>query len=236
MAHGIIAAQRVWLSELDIRDHIQRVGLVVQAATPDDTVLGLDTVRALSGGLRRALIEHGGLWDADPLDTRLAALVGAAAPWTIGVLTGAETETCYLTEAVVRDYTPVRGEVGDAAGFQLSLDSSAPVVRGALLAQRTAAASGNGPAVQLGAVGSGQRLYAALHLTALTGTSLAMKIQSAPTSGFSSPTDRLIFSAATGAIGIWAAPVAGPITDTWWRATWTLTGTSSTFAVAAGIQ
>jgi hypothetical protein len=235
MAHGIISAQRVWLSELAIRDHVQRVGLVLQVATPDNTVLGLDTVQVLPG-LRRALIEHGGLWDADPLDTRLAALVGAAAPWTVGVLTGAETETCYLTEAVVRDYTPVRGEIGDTAGFQLSLDSSAPLVRGALLAQRTAAASGSGPAVQLGAVGSGQRLYAALHLTALTGTSLAMKIQSAPTSSFSSPTDRLVFSTATGAIGIWATPVAGPITDTWWRATWTLTGTSSTFAVAAGIQ
>lgn len=86
---------------------------------------------------------------------------------------------------------------------------------------------------QLGALTTGQRFYAGLHLTSAslgtTARMLAMVIQSATASGFGSPVARATFGLSTGQGAEWAAPAGGLSTEhSWWRASWTLsTGVST---------
>ncbi len=101
---------------------------------------------------------------------------------------------------------------------------------------RTSSSSGTGR--QIGAVSSTQTLYAALHVISASGTSptLDVKVQSDDNSGFTSATDRITFTQATDVTSEWGS-VGGAITDDYWRITYTVGGTSPSFAfaVTAGI-
>jgi hypothetical protein len=100
--------------------------------------------------------------------------------------------------------------------------------------------TGNGTARQLGLVGATQKLYASLHVVdASVADTLDVKIQSDDASGMGTPTDRITFTQATAVGAQYATPVSGPIaTDTWWRVSYTIGGTSPSFkfAVVVGIQ
>lgn len=76
---------------------------------------------------------------------------------------------------------------------------------------------------------SGQTLYAAMHLTAVsTGRTFVMTIQSASSSGFGTKTTEVSFTL-TSAIGSTWASLASPSTDRpWRRANWTLSTAAST--------
>lgn len=108
-------------------------------------------------------------------------------------------------------------------------------VRGTVLYNASASGNVNGTAVQLGAVGATQYLYGILHVFSGTG-SFIVKIQSDNAEGMGSPTDRITF--ATVATGTprtyeWATPVAGSITDDWWRITATNPNTRDWAVIAA---
>jgi len=120
--------------------------------------------------------------------------------------------------------------------------TDAPFVDGLILTDRSAAITGtnSGTPRQLGALADSTRqLWAVIHVLAKTGTSptLDAKIQSAPTGGFGSPTDRIAFPQFT-AEGYSMLNVVGPITDEHWRFSWAIGGSSSpsfTVFVAGGI-
>ena len=133
-------------------------------------------------------------------------------------------------------YTPLTGQVGVLAmGSVSSSLSTGPLVRGRLLHPSNVArtSSGSGTAVQDAAVGSGQTLYAALHVIAASGGSptLDVIVQSDDNSGFTSATNRITFSQATTTGAQWGSAV-GPITDTYWRVTYTVGGSTPSFAFA----
>lgn len=94
--------------------------------------------------------------------------------------------------------------------------------------------------VQVGGLTTGQKLYAGLHLTSASlGTTvrmLLMTIQSATSSGFSSPSTRAQFALSTAQGAEWAAPVGGLSTDhTFFRASWGLSTGSSTGGAWKGL-
>ena len=103
----------------------------------------------------------------------------------------------------------------------------------------------NGAAIGTFSPVSGEKLYGALHVMATsTQRAFLMTIQSATSSGFTTPTTRISFTDPVGArSGEWATPVAGLSTDIkYWRASWTLstvgltTGGTWTGFVWMGIQ
>jgi len=75
-----------------------------------------------------------------------------------------------------------------------------------------------------GGLTTGEKLYAALHLTAVsTSRVLVMTIQSATASAFAAPTTRFTFSLTSEVGSTWGTPVANLSTEhKWWRANWTL--------------
>lgn len=107
-----------------------------------------------------------------------------------------------------------------------------PLVRGTVVHNAAVAGDGSGSAYNLGAVSSTQYLYACLHVLAISGT-LDVVVES-DTSGFPSPTTRITFAQASAVGAQLATRVAGAITDTFWRVSYTRSGTA-TFAVVVGI-
>lgn len=140
-------------------------------------------------------------------------------------------EPGWFTQAKMMQRNLLDGSIGDIASHSVTLGGTTPIVRGQVATASTITATGNGTAANLGAVSATQRIWAAVHTLTVGGTAtptITVKIQSSTASGFASPTDRITFSAITSKTGLFSSTV-GAITDTWWRATWTVSGTNPSF-------
>ncbi len=200
---------------------------------------GTDTVwREYIGGLAKAKLSASGpnAYADDSVDeTTFAALggFGAISACPSGTTVG---NIAWLTYALQGNYKSL-GQVGDIAPWEANWSSSAPLVRGVSLHPATTArtSSGSGTGVQIGAVSSSQKMWAALHVLSVAGTSsptITVKLQSDDNGSFTSATDRITFSAATAVGGQWSS-VAGAITDDYWRIVWTISGTDPSFLLLA---
>jgi hypothetical protein len=129
------------------------------------------------------------------------------------------------------------GKAGDVAFFQMDLTGDQTHVDGVLaapLAVRTTAAF-TGTTVLMAAVPAGKNLFAALHVTAGTFTNLAVTVQSANNSGFTSPATAITF-ATVSAPGWQFLSIPGSYTDSYFRVTGTLASGTATYAAVFGIQ
>lgn len=187
-------------------------------------------------GLGSARIAAEGFWEAgDPGkvdDAAWAALGATPGPWSVCPTDAVDGATVFFTRALTANYAPFNGGVGDVASYKADAQSSWPLVRGLIANPPGTArtASGTGTARQLGAVASGQALYANLHVLSVAGTtpSITVEIESDDAVGFATPISRIAFTAAT-AVGSQSSRVVGPITDTYFRAKWTVSGTTPSF-------
>jgi len=235
---GVTLQRRLWADDVELPS-LQALGLLAETDARDDTVFG-DIARSAAPGLSTVRLEGAGLFTAGAsgdLDPTMATKRGLLVPVTLAPLTGAAGEICYLFQATEATYR-VQAAVGELCRADFSATGAGGqggLVRGALLAVGQQSASGAGTAYNLGSVASGQRLYAALHVLSGTGT-LDVVIESDDASGMLTPLTRITFAQVTGPAGQWASPIAGPITDTWWRAKWTITGGPWTFVVSMGIK
>lgn len=185
-------------------------------------------------GVRSVEASAEGQWEAgDPskVDDVAFSTLGALVPWT-GCPAGANVgDLAWLTAMRNTSYN-LGGSVGDVAPWGAEGKGNWPLVRGQIAHPPGAArtATGTGTITQLGAVASGQALYAALHVLSVAGTTpaITVTIQSAATVGFASPTTRLTFTTAN-AVGGEVLRAAGPITDQYYRANWSITGTTPSF-------
>lgn len=170
-------------------------------------------------------------------------------PGTVELLTAVQFPTGGAATAGDRVYA-MRGlltatkqpmKVGDASKIDATMPEAQAegLLAGQLLAPKaTISATTNGTAVNLGAVATGKIAYLGVHVFALTGDrTVTFKLQSATSSGFSSPADRVTLSTITTASSGFGSSNA-TTTNAWWRVVATLGGTtgSVTFAAFAAIQ
>lgn len=135
--------------------------------------------------------------------------------------------------------TNLFGKVAELTPFSLSCSGSDPIgfVRGQVAAAKaTAAATGVvGSALDLGAAAATQKLYCAVHVHS-AGTTLTLELESSPDNTFAAPTLQATIGPLTAAGGTWLVPVAGPITDTWYRLNASAVTGSFTITAAIAIQ
>ena len=241
MGIDILRDQKVWFGAYDLTGKMNSIGLAYGAPLLDADAFG-NTGKERLSGLPAVTAQHEGYWD-EVVDAALYAEIGQVdTPMSVAPVDGSEGSRVHFFQAAAAEYSP-GGATGDIYRFSVSAEGSGgeELIRGTLMANRAAAAaSGNSAARQMGAVAAGQKLYAALHVTAAEGTlpTLDVTVESDDDSGFASPTTRITI-AQKSAIGFeWATPVAGAITDDWWRIDWTIGGTAPLidFAVMLGIQ
>lgn len=241
MAAEVLTSPTIWLGGYNITATRSALAIDDEIPLKPVPVFG-DTGERLIAGIEAVRSQFEGWWDggataidgivagyrATPLLPVTVAQQGAAA----------ENDLVYFYQGQIKEYR--RGaEFGEPnrASIAVDSDNGEPLVRGRLMHNATRTATGNGTARQLGAVGAAQKLYAVLHVLAASGStpSLTVKVQSDDASGFSSPTDRITFGAASTVGYQWATPVVGAITDAWWRITWTISGSTPSFSFVVGV-
>lgn len=197
------------------------------------------TWKSVLGGLASTSLSAKGQWeagDASKVDDSTWSGMGAVEGFTACPHTAADGALAWVVKALRSSYK-LGDEVGEVAPWEAEAVGSAPLARGLVAHPPGTArtASGTGTGYELGAVTSAQSLYANLHVLSVAGTStptITVRVESDDNSGFTSATTRLTFAAAT-AIGGQSLSVAGPITDTWWRVAWVITGVTPSFLLAS---
>jgi hypothetical protein len=247
MSKQILLDARVFMGGVDLSGSGNKIEIGEEAEAKKTTNWRSGGAHENIAGLTAVDISAEGQWEAGSLayvDDGLWAGRRALEPWTVASdsLSDLSTgSTVYLTKAL-RKKASWLGQLGEVASWQADASGTWPLVRGvvghASGVPRTA--TGSGTSLQVGAVPSGKYMYANLHVLSISGTStptITVKIQSDNATGFPSATDQGSFTAAT-AIGGQSIRIAGPITDDWWRASWTISGSSPSFLflVSLGIE
>jgi hypothetical protein len=232
---------KVFLGGYNLSGYHNSIDMSYGAEMLDDTVFGTSGTRSSKPGLKTFEFNGNIFWDP-AIDGVVFTRIGATREVMSFSMDGNTAgDIGYTVRAVNGTYNPLSGEVGALLASEFSGKSSdTPLVRGRVmipLGARTA--TGTGTIVQVGAAAAGQRIYAALHVVSVSGTtpSFTATVKSAAAVGFASPVNRLVFSAAN-AIGAQWMEMAGPVTDQYWRVDWTISGTSPNFNafLVLGIQ
>lgn len=249
----ILQNLRLFAGGCDLTAQSNQFDLQAQFEKKDRTVYGPAGVGSggwseFIAGLGSAKPSVSGLWaagDTSMVDDATWAALGANSSFSAYLETANGLATygdpVYTMRMLTSNYK-VGGAPGDVAPFSLDGDSDGVAVRGVgLHPPGTARGLGTatGTVVSHVAVPAGRHGYASLHVLSVAGTgtpTLAVTVQSAAAIGFAAPTDRITFAPAT-ARGGQNASVAGPITDTFWRVSATVTGTTPSFlfVVAFGV-
>jgi len=166
-------------------------------------------------------------------------LAATETPMSFCPQTAAEDGVCYFTKGML--LTANRGgAVGEMYAINVSgVGQGSFLVRGSILETNTRTTTATGTAYQVGAVSATQKAYAVMHVVAASGTTptLDMVIESDDAVGMVSATSRIAFTQATDVTSEFKS-VVGPITDDWWRVSYTIGGTTPSFTVlvALGIK
>ncbi len=242
MSKFVLTDCRIYSGGVDLSTRSNKAMLSAEHEEKDATAFAGGGYTEVLGGLASAKFQGEGQWEAgaDTVDEVSWSGLGGLGPLTVCPDGADVDDLAWLTYAMRGSYT-LGDALGEVAPWSANLASSWPLARGRVAHPPGTARSttANGTAVELGAVASGQHLYACLHVLSASGTtpSLTVKVQSDDGSGFGSATDRITFDAAT-TTGGQVQRLAGPITDTFYRARWEISGTTPSFlfVVSFGVK
>ena len=242
MAKSVLTNVRCFAVGLDLTSVSNKVELSSEVEVKPSTNYGSGGYTEVVGGLASAEISGEGQWEAGDetkVDDASWAQFGGVGPWSISANNAAAVGgLAYFTKAMRADYK--LGEaVGEVAPWTSTAKSAWPLVRGQFAhAPGTArTTTGTGTGLELGAVTAGRRVYAALHVLSVAGTtpSITARVESSEDDTFAAPTTRATFTAASEAGGEILRTDGTAITDTWWRVAWTISGTTPSFLFAAAL-
>jgi len=243
MAKFVLKDSKLYYDAYDLSGDHNKMTLVLGGKDVDSTVFGCSSIARLAG-MKSFDLSHAGFAEhgTGKVSKVLFDNLGTAARLlTVCPIAGADGERAYFSKAVSLSYEE-SGEIGGMYAFTAGAHSDGTkIVKGTILGTGAKTATANGVARELGAILATQYLYGAIHVTVASGSTptLNVKIQSDDAEAFALPTDRMTFTQVVSTrTAEWATPIAGAITDTWWRAVWTITGTnpSYTLIVAMGIH
>jgi hypothetical protein len=230
---------QIYLGAYDLSGKHNQIDANYSADMLDATTFE-QTTKINAPGLLEWSFSGSGFWETGAVPNQLVDpnvfnMLGATAiPLTLAPA-NVDQGVAYFMSAVQGDYK-FFGPVGVLTPFSLGSSPSSNGARGVIAAPKVSrTASGNGTANNLGAPSSAQFLTAAMHVVAFNGTSLDMLIQSDDAGGFGSPTTRITFATATGVTSELKS-LQGPLTDNFFRSSWTFVGTSFTAVVVVGIR
>jgi hypothetical protein len=238
----VLTNVRLFTGGADLTGNSNKVEIQAEVEDKDATNYGSGGWKELLGGLAAAQITGEGQWeagDASKVDDNAFADLGGIGPWSVGPLGANVGDLAYFTYALRSSYEFL-GEVGEIAPWKGMAKSSWPMVRGQIAHPPGTArtATGTGTGINLGAVATGKRLYAAIHVLSISGTgtpTITARVESDDANTFASATTQLTFTAATALGGQILRTSGSAITDTWWRFAWTISGSSPSFLFAAAI-
>lgn len=242
MAKAILNA-RVYLAEVDLSGVANAAAINLKTDVVECTAFS-DAYKDRLAGFTDVIAEVSGFFSAEGTtgnpDTKMFnQLALSNALLTIAAGGGVSGDIAYFFRPTLTEYQPFAGKISDMAAFKLHGEGAAPLVKGQILLPNAAKTlTGAGTPYQLGAVSAAKKIYCGVHIFAVSGTlpTLDLVLQSDALVGFGSPADVITFTQKN-AIGQDYQTANGPLTDDWWRISYTIGGTlpSFTLAVVAGI-
>lgn len=240
MGSFVLTNVRLFTGGADLTSVSNKVEITAKVDEKETTNYGSEGFKELVGGLASSEFAGEGQWEAgDPgkIDDAAWAQLGTLGGWSAGPVGASVGALAYFSKALRCDYK-LGDAVGEVAPWTSGGKGTWPLVRGQFAHPPGTArtATGTGTGLNLGAVTAGKRLYAALHVLSVAGTStptITARVESDADNTFASATTRLTFAAATAAGGEILRTDGSAITDTWWRLAWTITGTSPSFLFAS---
>lgn len=235
MGKFILTNVRAFAVGADLTGNSNKIEVSSEHEDKDATNYASSGWKEVLGGLASCEITGEGQWEAGSpamVDDSSWSQLGGVGPWSLGPAGAAVGDLTYFTQALRSSYA-LGDAVGEVAPWSGTAKGSWPLVRGQFAHPPGTArtTTGTGTAINLGAVTAGKRLYAALHVLSVSGTtpSITARVESDDAVGFASPTTQLTFTAATAPGGQALRTSGSAITDTWWRVAWTISGTTPSF-------
>lgn len=240
MSAEILTNAALWTAEFELGGSMNSIGIDMDVDTKDCTCFGAGA-RTYALGQKRVVFSFAGYPANDAVDAALFDMMGdAALPCTIAKARG-EGEAAFVGSILDAGYSATMS-VSEVRAFSGSGElSSRSFGRGRLMTIAAAAsATANGTGRQLRGISAGKKAFATLHVTAVAGTAPTMDviIQSDDNAGFTSATTHATFAQVTTLPTSQLVAIDGAITDDYWRARYTIGGTSPefTFVVALGFE
>lgn len=245
MATFVGTGNRVYVAHLDLSGKTKQVNFGdLTREMVDFTTFNDGGFTVVSPGLIKGSGSVMGFQDyaANALDDQISvSALGSQYPVSVvpsasGTITAGDP--CWISRGLLAKESPLTGAKGEAGGFEWGFEYDTAIVQSKVLHPSTArTTTSTGTAVAMAGPTAAQTLYAGLHVTAFSGlTNIVVKVQSDDNSGFTSATDRITFTTATGTTSEWKTVAGDFSTETHLRASWTVTGTgSATFVVTAGV-
>ena len=238
MAIGVYAKKKVYIGGYDRSGYVNQINMGWKNDLQDSTTVG-DSTRIYTAGLNDIDFSVEGFYDPDSDDTVDKVMWDDIAGETeISWFSSAGTAntTGYGIPATITEYSPDL-KIGSLRAFRISAKGYGKSVRITTLdGIVTKTSTGNGTARELGAVSSTQKVYSFIHVVSASGTSptLNVTVASDDAGGFTTPTTRITHSQFS-AVGSEVKSTSGAITDTYWRVTYTVGGTTPSFDVIVGV-
>ncbi len=250
MGKYVIANGKILFNGYDLSGDHNQIGLTVSREEREATTFGKKGVQRIAG-LQSFDVSGSGFFEAGTgkIDTVIAPQIGTSnAELTILPQGTSAGSIGFISQVNTFEYAP-GGSIGDVMGFTFAGKGEGTVlVQGTVLKFGAVSTSGTGTSATnsvfcLGQIASGRKGYGVLHVTATSGTGnnqiLDVTIQSAATSSFGTPSDRISFTSAGNTVtSELKSTTYNGTTDDWWRAKWVPDGTnkSFTFCVTFGIS
>lgn len=245
MSVFVLKNAKIFLAGYDISGDLNKVTLNHKIEEKDNTVFGA-TGKGRIAGLSDSSVKVGGFWQADSMAYKIDDILHSkfsAVDEVISIYPQTleyGKEYGYSMKCIEAEYS-MGGQVGDLFGFDLSAMSNDLLVRNNLVETGVKTITGAGGSLKLGAVSSTQKVYAGIHVLAISGTNptLDIKVQSDDNPSCTSTTDQITMATMTDIGSQWATPSPGVIADEYWRFSFIIGGTSSpSFTIRAwiGIQ
>lgn len=230
----------------NLSGYLNSVEVNVSSDDKDVTTFATQGFRSVLGGIKSIEINTEGFWDAgagavaDPTkpDDRMWSEFNTTGNVMTVTPTGAVVgDISYFTRVLRPNYT-FGAEVGEVLPFTSSaMGDGTALVRGLIADNQARTATATTAVRTLVAPTANTRVYAAIHVLAASGTtpSLTVALQGDDAVGFPSPATVATSAAITAPGAVWLQGPYGVTTDSFYRLSYTVSGTTPSFTVVASI-
>ncbi len=236
MAKHIISDCGIFYAGYDYTGTLNQTEVTLSRDELEQTTFG-DAARNFLPGMLTATATASGFFDASLSGVANANLSASAEEALIIAPNSTEDGPAIVIASQLNSFT-WGGEVGELATADLAWGTRSDAAEGKLAFDRTITSTVNSSVINLGALSASQKILLAVTTTGTTtGTSPTLDVElfSDNSNGFSSPTSRLTTIQIRSAKATELGKLSGAITDSYWRVTATVGGTSPSYSVAIAI-
>ncbi len=242
MAIFAFTGATVWVGAADVSARTNDI-------TVDATIKDLDATTFVNsgwethvGGLGSAKFDLKGFWDADstgqlPDDLFFGEIGTGGIPITVTPQGATVGNVAYLSTVMQPSYK-FGAKVGDLLTFETSKIADAKLVRGQVANVTAKTSTGTTTGLNLTAPTATQRVHCSVHVLTVSGTgspTLTVAVQGDTSNAFAAPSTIVTGSAITAVGSQYLKGAVGVTSNTWYRLSLTISGSSPSFLLYAAI-